>query len=562
MKAAALRETWAPWLEGLAVFAELHGDSTNDDAVSPMSLVMLNLEDVPLATTAAETGADPSELYAERQREAERSYADAAREVGPFRLRTYLGKHAAKYLPGYLAVRAVVAAWRRRFSGPLGGSQALRVLMHVTKSGSDEGVPDLGLPLAEFRVAACAHMRAWLQTVANVSSEDLARLLPSYSRPEATDDHLMWRGGHLTHVEPTEREAEAERLYRRRTDQALSTLAGARGSPDRVGDFDDSFHDQLLKGLLETVAESLETRVRKVLVMNFRNINALMLRYRILPIAETTAPFWLNVPTQTLVAIVRTGINGETGNSRYANVAIPLSSDRWEPLLAEAQKTGAARVTITRIAELGELTGEEGKTEGMGANYLVFRLGNWMHVAPAGMLFGQSNPHSDLVSLVRQRLFPNPIARMEGGVTSLAVSCAERTTRWLETVTSWGNDGEKYPLERWALHVYERAMDVMLAQGADPQQGQLCSRALLSFVFGDGPVAAQVAASGLAMGARDQSWIGAAIRLLAETGNAPIPELPREARVIPPQVLETFFERASAGWDFRVPDHAQGGSER
>jgi len=559
LKAAALRETWAPWFEGLAVFAELHGDSTDDEAISPTSMVIMNLEDHPLSTKADSTGANSDGLLRERMAEAERVYAAAARAVGPFRLRTYLDNHAAKYLPGYLAVRSVVASWRRRFRGPLGGSQALRALMHITQYGSDEGVPHLGLPLAPFRDAASAGMRAWIETVANVSADDLARVLSAYTRPDTIGAGIGWRGGRLEQTESRITADSAEDIFQRRTDEALSTLAGPHGRPERVGDFNDDVSDELLKGILATVADSLQQRRRTKRLMTLTNVNRLMERYRILPIAETSAPFWLNVPTQSLVATVRVGVNGATGNSLYTTLAIPLNTERWEALRAEANRTGAARMTITRVAELGEMIDEQDLTRGLGTHYLVFRLEGWMHVTPAGAFFGAPGAPPEVEATIHQRLFPDPIANMES-MTAMGVRCAERTGEWIAAVSSWGLNEEQYPLERWAQHVFLLTGDIIFGNGADPEQADRCGRALLSLVFGDTAVADEVAARGLAIGTLERTWMAAAIRLLAQTGGMPTADLPADAGAIPPQVLATFFEHSHAGWDVRIPAHLQGGS--
>jgi hypothetical protein len=290
-------------------------------------------------------------------------------------------------------------------------------------------------------------------------------------------------------------------------------------------------------------------------------MDRLISRYLILPIAETTAPFWLNIPTQTVVALIRTGTDAESGENVYLPAQIKLPVEDWNSLRDVVKTSGAARLTITRVTEISNEVAQRWPTQGLGAHFLALRLGTWMYVVPAGAFLGAHDAAPELVALVRHRLSPNPIAAMEEGVTSLAVRCAERTMNWVGKVKSWRLGDDIYPLAPWAVHVLNLGYDVARERGADPAQAEACNRELLLFVFGDGVMADGVAAGGLALGADDRSWFGAATRLLADTGAAPLTELPAAAKEIPSDVLGTFFERTDRGWDVRVPAHLRGVAE-
>jgi hypothetical protein len=551
-KLAVLQETWAGWFEGLAVFAELHGDSTLDDSLSEMGMVATQLEDNNIQAKALASSIDPIVLLQEHQRQAERLYSVAAREVGPYALRTYLERYPSKYLAGYFSVRAVVAAWRRRNPASLNGSRALRALLHVTRFGSGDAIPNLGLPAEGFRAAACSQMRQWLGTIAAIPSEDLEQLLSSFDlEQDESADVFGWREGRL--FRRGENETSPHETFDRQFTEALSTMAAPHADPTRLGALSATWEDELLKGLLEQCANSLADYAKSPRRgSRFEIMDQLLARYLILSIAETTAPFWINVTTNTLVVIPRTGKN-RSGTSRFGFLRLPLYAESCRELLAEARRTGVARLTISRIADLAGFHGETRARARVGSNYLVLRLGTWMHVMPAGVLFGTPDAPEGLVELIRARYFPNPVASMEEGVTSLGVRCAQRTIDWIDSVQAWGTEEDELPLGRWAAHVRASAFRAVQANGTDSEQATNCQRALLSFVFGDEVLENTLVQTGFALGMEDRSWVGRALGLLVSSGTRPVPTDAMQAGNIPQRVVDAYFQCDNGTWDVRPP---------
>ena len=118
-----LQRVWTPWLEGLAVFLELGSDPSDGDVSSLIGDVLANLVDV-YVPGAAEGEIDLDQidaLLSGARSETERLYTDLLATSARPRLRHYLGSRWSKYGPGYLAVRGVLATWRRTLGRPISG---------------------------------------------------------------------------------------------------------------------------------------------------------------------------------------------------------------------------------------------------------------------------------------------------------------------------------------------------------------------------------------------------------------------------------------------------------
>jgi hypothetical protein len=547
-KGVLLQETWASWLEGVAIYAELHADSTHDEALSDMAMVTMNLEDQRIMGAASDD-VETLKLVSEKAREMERAYGAAARAVGPYRLRTYLDGYSSKYLPGYFAVRAVVANWRWRFPRPLPGAQALRALIHLTRYGSDEAVPHLGLNVGAFGQAAADNIERWLQTISNVSADDLERLLRLPN--DGPIEPGRWKNGRLVTNLTAPQDAQdlkgAEQRFDERLAEARSSMTTPHTSPKRLGPSGDAVDDDVLELFLAHVAQELCTWPRDKPLLNYTVLDRLASRYLILPIAETTAPIWLNVPTNTMVVLLRASDGDGPARSRHVVFRVTLPADRAQSLREAVARSGATRITVTRVAFLGQWVPQR-RT---GWNYLVFRLGDWCHVIPGGMAFGIPHVDEEIERLVRARFYPNDLAAFEQNVTALGTRCAQRTRDWVRGVRTWHGAADS-AIRHWATYVDDIAREVVEADGTNAPQGVLASKRLVSFALGD-DVAAQAALdNGIHMGATGGPWVMAAIRLLAESGSSALEHLPEASHTIPKGVFERLFQRGPWGWDFRA----------
>src|SRR5262249_53885527 len=112
LKAKILQDVWTPWFEGLAMFGEMAADPTHhDERHSPVTEALRNLIDFHGQPHEGERVSDAFLKYIS---EFEARCSQAISRLGPARLRAYADVTDVPYLAGYIAVRAVVAAWRAR----------------------------------------------------------------------------------------------------------------------------------------------------------------------------------------------------------------------------------------------------------------------------------------------------------------------------------------------------------------------------------------------------------------------------------------------------------------
>ena len=105
------------------MFLELGSDPSEGDVSSLIGDVLANLVDVYLPGAAdGEFDVDQIDaLLSGARSETERLYTDLLATSARPRLRHYLGSRWSKYGPGYLAVRGVLATWRRTLGRPISG---------------------------------------------------------------------------------------------------------------------------------------------------------------------------------------------------------------------------------------------------------------------------------------------------------------------------------------------------------------------------------------------------------------------------------------------------------
>ena len=227
-KLQIVQDIWQPWFEGIAVFAELADDPTMDaDARTDAMTALLNLFD---PEDVAEDDA-----YLGMLAMAEKRYSEALRTSARHKLRTYLVDHHDHYLPGYFAVRSIVASWRRRAAKALSGSTATRILLYFTRYGTWDVVPDLALPIEEFRREAAGNLRRWLASIGRTDATQLASILGAFPG-SASPVLLRWQDGRIEPAEGTIEELSAEGLGRglARVRQALRSLTADYADPGRV----------------------------------------------------------------------------------------------------------------------------------------------------------------------------------------------------------------------------------------------------------------------------------------------------------------------------------------
>jgi hypothetical protein len=483
-KLQILQDVWAPWLEGLAVFGELGACSADDDFSSLLTNLLMNLNDgFATRRLIEEEGKEilTGEAALERRlAEAEEAYARAVRGQTSARLITLLTSDSERYLAGYVAVRSVVASWRAIYPEPVNAQMAFRVLLHATRFGTEDAVPDLGLSVGAFRKQAITRLETWVSRLVEVTVEELAE----FDKPDAGRRSMEWRDGRLIDrtgdgepVDTQTRETFAERRA-----QAIRSVAG-------IGDSDG--------------VPMLSERI--------------LARAAILPIGQARSPFWLVPEAGRLFVLLCTNEHDpEADRPRHQLVATKLPEERLAALDCEMRARRDGRILVTRVATLHDGS-DDREAPLAGLHYLVFSYGNWMHVQPAGVAFDADQVLS-APPAVAERVQPDALLDFESEVTAEGRVGARRTLDWIRSVETWGIEGGTVDAGGRPARVEELATEVL---GDSRGEIEEASRVLLELVGGGLP--ADLYGRGLKLLERqDPTWVEMVADVLAASSSGPV----------------------------------------
>ena len=222
-KSQMLQDTWTPWFEGLAIFAEGAADPALDPVgITPVNEALRNLVDfhpTPGPSGVFDSPEDVIRQYEEFTATFERACSEAIAKQGPGRLYAYLTNQMIPYFEGYIAVRGVVASWRRTTGRPLTATSCLSLLLHATRFGIGDFIPDLSLRGEFFGPEAAASMVRWAQGIAALSKEAIEEFIepPEKSGPGRP---YHWREGRLLRDEFTDEERQEHQSQQLRTESA------------------------------------------------------------------------------------------------------------------------------------------------------------------------------------------------------------------------------------------------------------------------------------------------------------------------------------------------------
>jgi hypothetical protein len=521
LKLRVLQDCWAPWFEGLAIAEELSDPRDDPDAHTPSLQALMQLVDAPVRPEPVDNEATFGAKVSAYFSQFEDLYSEAVRAQGPARLQSYLRPpHAANYLAGYLTVRSIVAAWRHTLAKLLAGKAATRILMHVTRYGTGDAVPDLALPLDEFRRQAVRRHVEWVEWVASLRADQIQATLDLIGTAGSSSRGAAWRNGELaTSTEDNAaltKKVDAQVLEL--ATQAYGSLTGTNAPADRVAGANED-----CLAVLKRVGELLASEHPNPSLVSSLSHHYLSL-LRVVPLGEVDAPFWLLPQAKALYVLIRTTEkHDEHGEPAYNAMLLgEMEGADFDRLHDEVRRLRGARMTVTRYTDL--MPGGVMEGRGFGRNVLVFQYGSWRYMLPSGLLLGGASAvESTLRSDIDNRLPSSPLAELDMRELADGTKAAHRARAWLDTVDQWTVGGQRLALEPWAARVRALADEIEHPNG--PSDRETVGVALLRFVLGpDAPADAALAGGLSALCCDDDGTVAGACRLLFASGRNPVPQ--------------------------------------
>jgi hypothetical protein len=192
------------------------------------------------------------------------------------------------------------------------------------------------------------------------------------------------------------------------------------------------------------------------------------------------------------VLLRTTEVHRQHGEPSYNGMLVfGLSPEKFGALSAELERTGATRLTATRLADLLPSGVVEGR--GLGRNVLAFQVGDWTHVIPMGLQAGKDAVEESLVADIETRLQVNPYFDLDEVHLAGPRAVAQRFLAWAASRSGVGFSGLQ--VGPWIDRVRNLAH---MLEGRDPvEQRSQAAQAVLAWVLGDAGLAAGVARDGL-----------------------------------------------------------------
>jgi len=549
-KSQIIIDIWRPWFEGVAVLSELCDDSTGENVFSPSMSVLYNLFDLGAFSDSVPTPDTAEALVAAHMEAADAYYLAAAEGIGRYRLRYYLNDvgNRMHYLPGYLAVRRVVAAWRAAVDqaggGSLSGAAITRLLLHVTRFASEKTVPEPDLPIEAFERAGRTLFADWMRSLTRISAADLIRAGTAYQRFDGSFEAIRWVDGRL--VEAPDRAGGMETAtFNRIATAAAGSMVATNNDPARVADADP----ECLSAIRSAAARAFE--LSKDRSWQGKVWTQVMHPYSILEIAETECPFWLLADQASLVIVLRTHESDvRTGRSAYRWLSVGIDRAQWDRLADSVRRHGSGRMRVRRVADLSD--GEAGDEAGAGRQYLVLDYADWRMIFSMGLRFSADFASAQVEGDIAARLAPGILSQLDQRELAAGRGPAERARKWIDGAPNWQTGG--VALAPWALHVRRLADDILRPE-AERGTADWANAMLLEFALDDAGLAARVAKDGLValLPGEDPGLLTAFVEFLGSSARSPTAELPAGLDEL------IYATRRSAGWDFDPLARTQGG---
>lgn len=561
LKAAALQDVWTPWFEGLACFAEGAADPSQDeDRIAPVAAALRNLIDFQPAVGEPGGHDDRGGLKAAFDRyalEFEQRVSQAIAGRGWQRLWDIAVLKDRHYFAGYLAVRIVVATWRATLGRAITGSEAFNLLLHATRFGTFDPVPDLSLPPEDFHRQARRKMAIWARSLAELDREQLSEFLEAPSR-DGVGRLYCWREGKLVGLEAGGPEALAvagsqQAVHERLAREAAETQVGVRTS------------ERLARAGLLEFAERSRTALlaylqsppgHEEIAGQARLMDLLLERGSLFPLGHCSARFFLNLapegqPTNLMLFLRTTEAHVDTGAPSVNGLVMPIELEQGSALAQLYAARAVPRVEVTRLIDLGGIAVPQ---SGAAIHLLAFRYDRWLHVIGAtpatdAMLREDPDRLAYVLDRVRRRLSPDGLEALEKAIAE-GVPGARRTLDWTSAESDWRLPPRMTDATAWADQVRSEA-EQLLDPRPRKEAWTEAAVELLGALWGGSPLVRDLAGSDyldVIAGHSPQDVVKSMFR----TGLRPAEEPWLDENAEPLEADGLFlFEKSSRGWDIR-----------
>lgn len=484
-KIKIVENIWTPWFEGIAVFGEISDDPLLDPEIeSPPSTVIKHLADVVISADDLKEKSR-AEFIADHVKEMETAYHNSIEEKGADRLRNYLTRYHKKYLPGYFCVRKLLSNWRKKYHDKtIRGDQAARLLLHLTRFSGFDTVPDLSLPVDEFRQEAMKKHIGWLQAINALTYEEIDNFI-SQDKSNIFNSYF-WENGKFKKNELTPEEAESIAIENILTKgkECLKYVPDEEALEKKAGSSDEK--------IIQTLKEAIRSIEATPMLITEKYAYLLGGRYTVLPLAQAECPFWLIDDGKRLNILIRTREKDrEHKEARYNIVSLPLSDDEYDSLREITCATGAPYITVTRSVVLGGTD----QPQLTGSHYFVYQCNNWMYTSSAGMFFG-GTPGDDILSMLKYRFAPNQLIEYKEAINKEDHPLSSRTLQWIKN-QKWHYFTEDFTLadlDSWSAETLQQCEAVLSKKTGDIDA---MSSLIYEFIFNDKELVKKLSTDGI-----------------------------------------------------------------
>ncbi|MGR9136183.1 hypothetical protein ACU8MT_06645 [Rhizobium leguminosarum] len=543
-----LQDTWTPWFEGLAVFAETAVIPVDDElGIADVVLLQRNLVDF---NEAAQEGPEAyREAYEAFVSQFEGLASNALSQIGPDRLRTlFRSSDGALYSAGYVTVRRILSEFRNKLGEDRSGAELFAALYHATCYGIRDSFPPFDLPAEAYKDAALQGMSDWIDMLNRLSADDIKLLITRDSK-FSEGRRLTWRNGQPLEFSDDDIERMKEQLdvqwqeisgqLLRLLDPEITPLASK--DPD-VGEIEATMRkasERAISAYLGSDDSMAHLQSAQI---------ELMYSTSLMPIGSVDAGFALCVGENSdfahlCINLITTERHRDTKAPSYNFLVLPMPRDQALRLMDAYNRTRVPYMRVTRLEDLAGVINPDLSY----MNYFLFEYGdewNWAHsaVLPLSIL-EKDNDRERFIAYAKRRLGTDPTNRVQVPLSSLR----ERCTTWLDESHKWVAGGINLPLQDWA--------DALRAQAV--RIGDSSLRAERRRVAGEGMLRVAGIPEAEAAALAERGFVGLTENHRGEYANL-IEFLLASARrrsntqeMKPPPIptLSYLFSKYDAGWD-------------